>query len=251
MRKERRELRAGLHILVSACLALCVPSLAVAERATLFVAASLKTAVDEIMAQSDVEMVASYASSSALARQIQSGAPAHIFISASEDWVDVLEADGLVVAGTRRSFLGNSLVVVGSTETADITLEEMPIALGDGRLSVALVDAVPAGRYAKAALQTLGLWDDLEPRLAQSVNVRAALALVSRQETPFGIVYETDARADPNVRIVARIPPDTHPTISYAIASVQDGSVAAAALVALTSPEAAAIYRKHGFMVTE
>lgn len=229
------------------------PSLAVAERATLFVAASLKTAVDEILATSDLDIVASYAGSSELARQIQAGAPADIFISASEEWMDIVEADGLVVEGTRSSFLGNSLVVIGGLETPDLELTGPAIAtaLGDGLLAVALVDAVPAGRYAKAALQSLGFWDALSPRLAQSANVRAALALVSRQETPLGIVYETDAKADPTVRVVARIPETAHPTISYAIAATGGSEAAMAAYALLTGPIAADIYRAHGFKVAQ
>ncbi|MCL4105206.1 UNVERIFIED_CONTAM: hypothetical protein GTU68_018913 [Idotea baltica] len=170
-------------------------------------------------------------------------------MSASEEWMDVIEAEGLIVGESRQSFLGNSLVVIGAADAKNVDLSQDALltALGDGRLSVALVDAAPAGRYAKAALQSLGFWEALEPRLAQSTNVRAALALVSRQETPLGIVYETDARADPKVTVVATIPAASHPDISYVIAAIQDTPAAGKALALLTDPKAREIYRKHGF----
>ena len=163
----------------------------------------------------------SFGASSALARQIESGAPADLFISADEDWVDELQSRKLVRPGSRVSFLDNRLVLIApkaSRLSLPIT-RGFPIAraLGSGRLAIADPTAVPAGKYAKAALTRLGVWQAVEPKLAPAENVRAALAFVERAEVPLGIVYETDAIASTKVRIIGRFPANSHPRISYPV----------------------------------
>ncbi|ODN71318.1 Molybdate-binding periplasmic protein precursor [Methylobrevis pamukkalensis] len=203
---------------------LAVPAAAArADEVTVFAAASLKTALDEIAAAWKAagggEVRVSYAGSSALARQIEQGAPADVFVSADLDWMAHVRDKGLVRAGTEVRLLGNAIVLVapaGSQGPVDLADPlALAAALADGRLAMANVDAVPAGRYGKAALTALGLWRSVEAKVAQADNVRAALMLVSRGEAPLGIVYATDAAADPGVRIVARFPADSHPPIVY------------------------------------
>jgi len=197
--------------------------------------------------------VISYAGSSALAKQIIAGAPADLFISASTSWMDKVEAEGAIAPGTRRDLLGNTLVLVAG-ETGDVALTDLPAKLGDEHLAMALVDSVPAGQYGKAALTSLGLWEALEPHVAQVDNVRAALALVATGEAPFGIVYATDAAAEPKVHIVATFPTDSHPAITYPAALLKEAPAPAAAqalLDYLGSPEAAAIFAAQGFAVKD
>jgi molybdate transport system substrate-binding protein len=222
---------------------------------TVFAAASLKTALDNALsafhAATGVETAVSYAGSSVLARQIQLGAPADIFISANSDWMDVLEQDGLLADGTRRDLLGNRLVVIGHGPAALLPdLKDLPEQLGRARLAMALVTAVPAGIYGKAALDSIGIWDGLAPQVAQTDNVRAALALVASGEAPFGIVYATDARAEPKVRVVAEIPVHLHPPIVYPIARIErDGQASLPLYDFLTSPNAAPHFAEQGFAV--
>jgi molybdate transport system substrate-binding protein len=197
------------------------------ERALLvFAAASLKNALDAAAADfskdANAPVTISYAASPTLAKQIEAGAPADIFISADLDWMDYLDERGLIKADTRRNLVGNTLVLIAPAE-APVELAigpGFPIAekLGDGRLAMANTQAVPAGRYGKAALATLGVWPEVEGRLAEADNVRAALSLVSRGEAPLGIVYASDAAADPRVAIVDAFPAVTHPQIVYPIA---------------------------------
>lgn len=222
----------------------------------LFAAASLKEAVEAVnlaWAQRGGRAVASLASSSALARQIDNGAPAQVFISADLDWMDYLEKRGLLQPGSRRNLLGNRLVLIapaGSTTKAAITpgfaLAQL---LGpDGRLAVGDPQHVPAGMYAKAALVKLGVWDSVARRVAAAENVRAALALVARGEAPLGIVYETDARAEPRVRIVATFGDGLHPPIVYPAALLRGARPAAAAYLAfLSDAEAKALFMRFGF----
>jgi len=224
---------------------------------TVFAAASLKTALDEVLAgwtrETGRRATVSYAASSALARQIEQGAPADIFISADLDWMDYLGARNLIDAPSRLSLLGNRLVLVAARESpAAVTIAPgLPLAaaLEDGRLALAGVEAVPAGKYAKAALEALGVWESVRRQTAQAENVRAALALVARGETPLGIVYETDARSDPAVRVVGRFPETAHPPIVYPAALVAGakGVAAAALLQHLRSPAALAIFEAQGF----
>lgn len=226
-----------------------------------FAAASLKTALDDINAQwqkdSGQRASVSYAASSALAKQIEAGAPADLFISADLDWMDYLEKRGLLKAGTRSNLLGNQLVLIapGASTVSATIAPGFPLAslLGDGRLAIASPDSVPAGKYGKASLQALGVWAAVEDRLAPADSVRSALALVSRGETPLGIVYTTDARADPAVRIVDAFPADTHPPIIYPVAIVAASSnpQAPALLAYLRSPQAEAIFLQQGFAIAK
>ena len=246
------------HVLLPA-LALLLPGLAHADQVTVFAAASLKNAMDDIVAsyqaQSGHSVVVSLAGSSALAKQIQQGAPADIFISANPDWMDLLEAEGLLEDGSRRDLLGNSLVLVAhGTDAAPVMIGpdlDLPALLGDGRLAMALVDSVPAGIYGKAALDHLGLWQGVAPSVAQSDNVRAALALVATGEAPFGIVYTTDAGAEDRVTVAGRFPADSHPPILYPVADLANRDSAAEEdfLTYLQGAEARAAFEAQGFTV--
>ncbi|WP_425089009.1 molybdate ABC transporter substrate-binding protein [Stappia sp.] len=228
-----------------------------AEAVTVFAAASLKTALDEVAAlwrdETGFEVVVSYAGSSALARQIEAGAPADLFISANPGWMDRLEAAGLLSAESRRDLLTNAIVLIGhGPDVAQVTLSpDLDLAglIGDGRLAMALVDAVPAGIYSKAALETLGLWDKVAAKVAQADNVRAALALVAIGEAPFGIVYATDALAEDRVSVAARFPADTHPPILYPAARTAESAhpQADALLAFLRGPAAMTVFQRHGF----
>ncbi|TMJ29615.1 MAG: molybdate ABC transporter substrate-binding protein [Alphaproteobacteria bacterium] len=226
---------------------------------TVFAAASLKTALDQadeaFTAETAIPVRASYAASSALAKQIAQGAPADVYASADVDWMDDLDSRKLVLAGTRVDLLGNRLVVIAANDSPVSTLALDPpsftSALGGRRLALAEVTSVPAGRYAKAALQNLGIWEKLRPHLAMAENVRAALRFVSRGEAPLGIVYATDAAADPEVKIVATFPADSHPPIVYPFAAAADGNAERAReyLEFLQGPSARAVFEKQGFTV--
>lgn len=233
---------------------ICLAPVAQAAQLLVFAAASTKTVLEDIAqdwrTQSGQGLVLSFAGSSALARQIQNGAPADVFLSASPEWMDLLERDGLLHPGTRRDLLGNRLVVVAhGADQPPLPLSDLPAALQDTRLAMALVDAVPAGQYGKAALMSLGLWDSIAPRVAQTDNVRSALALVALGEAGFGIVYATDAMASGAVSVVATIDPGLHPTIVYPIAAVAGAQtdLADAFLDYLRSPAALQKMRDHGF----
>lgn len=219
------------------------------DRLLVFAAASLKNALDEANAAYGAPVVASYAASSALARQIERGAPAQVFFSADTDWMDYLERKNLLQPGSRRDVLRNRLVWVVPASAA--MPADPPSALGaSGRLALADPQHVPAGKYAKAALVNLGLWSHLHKRVAAAENVRAALALVARGEAPLGIVYETDAQAEPKVRIAGRIDAGLHAPIVYPAAALRGATPAATRyLDFLGSPRAAAIFEKHGFHV--
>ena len=226
-----------------------------ADEVTIYAAASMQTALDTIAADwqatSGNTAVISYAGSSALAKQIIAGAPADLFISASESWMDAVEAEGALAKGSRRDLLGNTLVLV-SAEAGEVALADLPARLGDEHLAMALVDSVPAGQYGKAALTYLGLWDGLEAHVAQADNVRAALALVATGEAPFGIVYATDAAAEPKVHVVATFPAESHPAITYPVAILKDApapEAAQALLDYLGTPAAAAVFEAQGFAV--
>lgn len=245
------------RLLTAAALAVAAALPVRAETVTVFAAASLKTALDAVAtayaAQGGDRMILSAAGSSALARQIQMGAPAQIFVSANPGWMDLLEREGLLAPGTRTDLLTNRLVLIAP---ADSLLEldlgpgtDLAAALDGDRLAMALAEAVPAGLYAKAALQSLGLWDSVRDRTAQTDNVRAALRLVALGEAPLGIVYATDARAEPRVRVVASFPADSHPPILYPVAILAegDGAPARRLLDFLTGARARAIFREHGF----
>ncbi|MCV3273040.1 molybdate ABC transporter substrate-binding protein [Roseobacter sinensis] len=228
-----------------------------AEPVTVFAAASLKTALDDIVtafsAVSEEDVVVSYAGSSALARQISLGAPADIMISASADWMDWLEARNAIEADSRVEIASNRLVIVTQDALAPVaaTAEELGARLSQGRIAMALVDAVPAGIYGKAALSHLGLWDKVASQVAQTDNVRAALALVATGAAAFGVVYATDAMAEPRVAVLAEFPPESHPRITYPAALVAGGGTPAARsfLAFLQTDTARAHLREHGFLV--
>jgi molybdate transport system substrate-binding protein len=227
---------------------------------TVFAAASLKTALDAVAADFNHEtgrrVTVSYAASSALARQIEQGAPADLFISADLDWMDYLQARGLIRPGTRRSLLGNRIVLIAPADEAkpiDLRPGEISRWLGNGRLATGAVQSVPAGRYGKAALESLGLWAEVSGRLAEVENVRAALIFVSRGEAPLGIVYETDAKADPKVTVVARFPAASHPPIVYPAAMIASSKSAEAQtfLAALRSRRSAETFARAGFTLLD
>jgi molybdate transport system substrate-binding protein len=226
---------------------------------TVFAAASLKNALDAANAEwrkeSSKGATVSYAASSALARQIEAGAPADVFISADLAWMDYLAGKNLIQEDTRSNLLGNRIVLVAPKDNAvavDIK-ESFDLAglIGDGKLAMGEVNSVPAGRYGKAALEKLGVWPAVEGRVAGAESVRGALALVSRGEAPYGIVYRTDAAADPGVVIVGTFPEDSHPPIIYPIALLAESqnADAAAYLGFLKSPKAASFFEAQGFTI--
>ena len=228
---------------------------ALAEDVTVFAAASLKEALDAVAAdwqdRTGHSVTISYAGSNALAAQIIAGAPADIFVSAAIPWMDAVEAAGLTRPGTRHDLLGNRLVLIAHGRDAPpVDPADLPALLGDRFLSMAMVDAVPAGQYGKAALAALGLWPALEASVAQSENARTALAFVAAGEAPFGIVYATDAATVDNVTIVATFPPGSHPPILYPAALLTNAADPAdlAFLDALSGDTARAIFAAAGFL---
>lgn len=227
---------------------------------TIFAAASLKNALDGAAAAYEKntgnKIVVSYAASSALAKQIEQGAPADIFISADLDWMDYVEKAKLIENDQRFNLLGNRLVLIAPAASATSLKigKDFPIAeaLGDNHLAMANVKAVPAGKYGSAALDKLGVWKSVESKVAQADNVRAALALVAQGEAPLGIVYETDATAEPKVKIVDVFPEDTHPPIVYPVALIhasKNGEAAKAFIDYLKTPEAQSFFTKQGFTI--
>jgi molybdate transport system substrate-binding protein len=247
-----------LAILLATLLAFAAPGYA-ADRLVVFAAASLKTALDAAAgayrAGGGGEVAISYGGSLGLARQIVAGAPADVFASADEESMDEAVRGGAISAGTRFDLLSKRLVVVApKNSTIDalaLDRDALAKAIGDGRLATGEVKTVPIGRYAKASLTKLGLWDVVEPHLAMTDNVRAALAFVARGEARLGIVYATDAAAEPGVKIVATIPDDSHPPITYpfAITAASHDDAAAPFLGFLKSPAAREIFKAQGFGV--
>ncbi|GFE50035.1 molybdate ABC transporter substrate-binding protein [Roseobacter cerasinus] len=229
---------------------------AMAERITVFAAASLKTALDQIADSyaltSGDEVVISYAGTPVLARQISLGAPADIVVTASTEWMDWLEARGAIAPESRFDLAGNRLVLIAHDSSHPAVAPEhaaLDKALGEARVAMALVEAVPAGIYGKAALLHLGLWERLSPQVVQTDNVRAALALVATGATAFGVVYDSDARAEPRVSLVTTFPSESHPAITYPAARVDSRDTPAAQrfFAHLRSPEARAQLRDMGF----
>lgn len=250
--------RRNLAWLALAALALSGPVAAQPAPPTIFAAASLEPALDQLARAGVLGSPAPrlvFAASSALARQIDDGAPADIFISADERWMDVTAQHGAIIAATRINLLGNALVLVapaGSRARLDLAHGAKPLlaALGSGgRLAIALPDSVPAGIYAKQALTALGMWTALEPRMAMSRDVRAALNLVVLRQCPLGIVYRSGAASEPRVRVLATFPADSHKPIVYpaAIVAGHDDAAARALLAALQSPRALAVFHHWGF----
>lgn len=251
---RRSLIGAGLLVVLSAA-----PAAAQSRDLVVFAAASLKNALDEINAEwrreTGKKAVISYAASPALARQIEQGAPADVFISADLDWMDYVQQRHLIKTATRSNLLGNRIVLIAPRDSS-LSVKvgpglDLTTVLGNGRLAMADLNAVPAGRYGKASLEALGLWASIRDRVAQSENVRAALLLVSRGEAPLGIVYQTDATAEPNVKILDAFPGNTHPPIVYPVA-VTSGSRSADAVAFvsfLRSPRATPLFEKQGFTV--
>ena len=235
------------------------PAVAQGGDVLVFAAASLKNALDAINAQwqrdTGKKATISYAASSALAKQIEQDAPAQLFISADLDWMDYLAGKNLIKPETRSNLLGNRIVLIAQKDKArpvEIkTAFDLAKILGDGRLSMANVDSVPAGKYGKTALEKLGVWQSVSGKIAQAENVRAALLLVSRGEAPVGIVYQTDAAADPNVAIIGTFPEDTHPPIIYPIALTANATHpdASAFLEYVRSAKAKPLFEAQGFSV--
>lgn len=232
-----------------------------ADDVVVFAAASLKTALDDFAGKWEADtgnsVTISYAGSGQLARQIMQGAPADIFISANPEWMDEVEKAGLVKDGERRDLLGNTLVLIAHGRDAG-KVEIVPgfnLAglLGDGKLAMALVNSVPAGQYGKAALEALGVWEQVAPSVAQADNVRAALRLVSVGEAPYGIVYRTDAAADDDVTIAGTFPENTHPPIIYPAAVLTEAKDAADAAFykALSGDVARPSFEAQGFKVLD
>ncbi|MCJ2057908.1 molybdate ABC transporter substrate-binding protein [Methylobacterium sp. J-048] len=236
-----------------------------ADPVVVFAAASLKNALDDATGgwtkDAGKTVRISYAGSNALAKQIEAGAPADIFISADQAWMDYAEKAGSLKPGSRVELLRNALVLIApgpKDAGADPRVALAPNLgstltrlLNGGKLAMATIDAVPAGKYGKAALEKLGGWDAVKGQVAQAENVRAALLLVARGEAPLGIVYATDAAADPSVHVVATFPSDSHPPIVYPAALLKDSSNpdAAALLAYLRGTAARGFFERQGFTV--
>lgn len=252
----------GRHFIASflfAMLAFAAPAAVDAASVTVFAAASLKGALDEQARQFEArtgdKVVVAYAASNALARQIEAGAPADVFVSADLDWMDFLDQRSLLAPGTRVTLLRNTLVLIApASSTVNVKIGPgfaLMAALGGERLAMANPASVPAGRYGKNALEFFGVWAGVEKRIARTENVRAALALVARGEASLGIVYGTDAFAEKGVRIVGTFPATSHPPILYpaAVVAASPSPAARPLLEYLRSPSAAPIWEKHGFGV--
>jgi molybdate transport system substrate-binding protein len=224
---------------------------------TVFAAASMKNALDDIdaayTAKSGVRIVASYAASSALAKQIEQGAPADVFVSADTDWMDYAIGKNTINEPSRVNLLGNSLVLIAPKDSKIDNVAigpgfDLSKLAGDGKIATADVKSVPVGKYARAALEKLGAWTAAEPKFAMTENVRAALALVARGEAVLGIVYATDAKVEPGVKIVGTFPADSHPVIVYPVAATATAKPEAADYLAFLRTSAAkTIFEKYGF----
>jgi len=224
-----------------------------------FAAASTTNAITDVgdlyAARHLGRLIPSFASSSTLAKQIENGAPADVYLSANEEWMDYLEERNLIVRNSRSDLLGNRIVLIAPASSPLMRIDiaagcSLVDALGeDGRLSMGDPDHVPAGKYGKQALQNLGCWDSVEDRLAPMKDVRAALVLVERGEAPLGLVYATDAAISRKVRVVGTFPADSHPPIVYSVAAVSSGRHAAAErfLDFLKTAEARAVFQRYGF----
>jgi molybdate transport system substrate-binding protein len=252
--------RTFVAIIVALVATASLATVAQADDVVVFAAASLKDSLDAINADwqkaTGKHATISYAASSALAKQIEAAAPADVFISADLDWMDYLDKKNLIAPGTRHNLLGNSLVLIapadGSAGPVDIA-PGFPLAklLGGGKLAMADPNAVPAGKYGKAALTKLGVWDAVSGSVAAAENVRACLLLVARGEAPFGIVYKTDAAIEPKVKIVGTFPADSIPPIIYPIGQTASSKNpdAAAFIAYLSSPDATKQFEHFGFTV--
>jgi molybdate transport system substrate-binding protein len=236
---------------------LLAPALADEKSLTVFAAASMKNALDDVNAafaqKTGVKIVASYAASSALAKQIEQGAPADIFLSADTDWMDYAAARRSINETTRSNLLGNSIVLIApkDSDIDKITISpgfDLAGLAGNGKIATGDVNAVPVGKYAKAALEKLGAWRAAAPKFAMAESVRAALTLVGRGEAVLGIVYATDAKVETGVKAVGTFPADSHPAILYPVAATSSAKSGAADYLAfLRSSQAKAIFERYGF----
>jgi molybdate transport system substrate-binding protein len=239
--------------------ALCVPPATLAQERsiTVFAAASMKNALDDVNAaftrQTGIRVVTSYAASSALARQLEQGAPADVFASADLEWMDYSAAKKTIKDDSRVNLLGNKLVLIAPRDSKIATVQigsgfDLAARAGDGRIVTGDVRSVPVGKYARAALEKLGSWVAAEKKFAMTENVRAALVLVARGEAPLGIVYETDAKVEPNVKIVGAFPADSHPAIVYPVAATPAAKPKTAVYLAfLRSNLAKTVFETYGF----
>ena len=233
------------------------PAAAQDKSLTVFAAASMKNALDDIdaayTARTGVKITVSYAASSALAKQIEQGAPADVFASADTDWMDYAAAKKNISEPTRVNLLGNSLVLIAPKDSRIESVNigrgfDLAKLIGDGKIATADVKSVPVGKYAKASLEKLGAWEGAEPKFAMTENVRAALALVARGEATLGIVYSTDAKVEPGVKIVGTFPADSHPAIIYPVAATTTAKPETSDYLAfLRSSAAKTIFEKYGF----
>ena len=250
----------AMPLLLVLCALGPVPEVGAAD-VTVFAAASLKEALDDqarqFKATTGNNVIVSYGASNALAKQVEAGAPADVFISADLDWMDYVEQRRLLLTGSRFNLLRNTLVLIApASSKVTLTIARhfgLVAALGEEKLAMANPDSVPAGKYGKAALEKLGVWAGVEKQVARAENVRAALALVSRGEAPLGVVYATDAFSDKGVRIVDTFPPDSTPPIVYPAARIAGSTSAAGGplLDYLRSPAAGASWEKYGFRLAQ
>jgi molybdate transport system substrate-binding protein len=254
---------AGLSLLAFTILfgSACSPALAQDKSGdkslTVFAAASMKNALDDVdaayTAKTGVKISASYAASSVLAKQIEQGAPADAFVSADTDWMDYAIGKKTINEPTRVNLLGNSIVLIAPKESKidNVTIGpgfDLSKLAGDGKIATGDVKSVPVGKYAQAALEKLGAWQTAAPKFAMAESVRAALALVARGEAVLGIVYSTDAKVEPGVKIVGTFPADSHPPIIYPVAATSTAKTEAADYLAFLKTSAAkAIFEKYGF----
>jgi molybdate transport system substrate-binding protein len=259
--RPRRTAKLKRHFAILALfvsLAVAPKTAAAQENLTVFAAASMRNALDEADAAftkaTGIKVTASYAATSALTKQIEQGAPADVFVSADLKWMDYAIQYKLVKEDSRVNLLGNRLVLIApkASKLDHVAIDsgfDIARLAGDGRIAVADTMAVPAGRYAQAALTSLGAWKAAEPKLAQAENVRAALAYVARGEAPLGIVYETDAKIEPGVKIVGVFPAGSHPAITYPVAatSTTRNTAVTRYLRFLRTESAKAIFEKYGF----
>jgi molybdate transport system substrate-binding protein len=233
------------------------PALAQDKSLTVFAAASMKNALDDVdaaySAKTGVRIVASYAASSTLAKQIEQGAPADIFVSADTDWMDYAINKKTINEPTRVNLLGNSIVLIAPKDSKidNVTIDQgfdLAKLAGPGKIATGDVQAVPVGIYAKAALQKLGIWDSVEPKMAMAANVRTALTLVARGEAPLGIVYATDAKVEPGVKVIGTFPESSHDPIIYPVAATANAKPDATPYLAfLRSSAAKTIFESYGF----
>ena len=233
------------------------PAVAQDKSLTVFAAASMKNALDDVdaayTAKTGVKISASYAASSALAKQIEQGAPADIFVSADTDWMDYAIGKKNINVSTRVDLLGNSLVLIAQKDSKidHVTIGQgfdLSTLAGDGKIATGDVKAVPVGKYAQAALEKLGAWQAAAPKFAMAESVRSAMALVARGEAVLGIVYSTDAKVEPGVKIVGTFPADSHPAIIYPVAATATAKPESSEYIAFLKTSAAkAIFEKYGF----